>query len=217
MSSAVERIMPGFKNFLGNEHLDGKTIIDIGCGFGTWGHAIRSFVFRGGDKAYLVGCDIFRPFILKNKKYNPYDDLVLCDARHLPFQRKCADIVLSLEMIEHLDKELGFKFLENLDVLSKDRILVSTPYGYLEQHDTDETQFEEHKSVWYAKDFKKKGYIVRKYGIAWNLEALFYKLNLFSILNRIALLESKGNWTGVVLLAEKHPRKTRGVLMECVS
>jgi SAM-dependent methyltransferase len=209
MSSVVERLMAGFQELFFNECFNAKTIIDLGCGFGTWGHTIRSMVIQGGDQAYIVGCDVFRPFLVKNKNYNPYDDLVLCDARFLPFQPKCANIVLSFEMIEHLDKKSGYSFLENLDKLATDRLVLSTPYGYLLQHDTDEILFEEHKSVWSDKDFEKKGFKVRKSGIGLNLEMAFGKHSMLNIINKIALLKSKNKWTGIMILAEKHKEKQK--------
>jgi len=181
-----------------------KTIIDFACGFGTWGHTIRSMVVQGGDKAYIIGCDIFKKFLNKNKKYNPYDDLVLCDGRYLPFQSKCANMVLCFEMIEHLDKKTGYTFIADLDDLTKDRLVLSTPNGYLEQHDIGEMQFEEHKSIWLEKDFLQEGFNVRKYGTGLNLEFIFRKLRIFDTINRIELLISRNKFIGVMIVAEKN-------------
>jgi SAM-dependent methyltransferase len=212
MSSAVERLMAGFQELFFSEHFEGKTIIDLGCGFGTWGHTIRSMVIQGGNRAYIVGCDIFRPFLVRNKKYNAYDDLVLCDARYLPFQPKSADIVLSFEMIEHMNKTSGIAFLISLDHLSKDRIVLSTPCGFLEQHDISETLFEEHKSFWSDKDFAENGFQVRKYGLGLNMELAFRSFNVLSLIYKVALLRSRNKWKGVMLMAEKRQRKHSGLL-----
>ena len=208
MSSAVERLMAGFQELFFSEHFEGKTVVDLGCGFGTWGHTIRSMIIQGGNHAYIIGCDIFRPFLVRNKKYNAYDELVLCDARCLPFQQKSADIVLSFEMIEHMDKNSGIAFLISLDNLCKDRIVLSTPCGFLEQHDIDETLFEEHKSSWVDKDFSENGFQVRKYGLGLNMESTFRSFNILSLIYRFSLMRSRNKWKGYMLMAEKRQQKS---------
>jgi SAM-dependent methyltransferase len=196
--------MAGFQEKFFSQDFTGKVVIDFACGFGTWGHTIRSMAIQGGDKAYIVGCDAFKPFLAKNKAYNPYDDLVLCEAHHLPFQEKCADIVLCFEMIEHMDKAAGYNFLANLDSLARERLVLSTPNGYMEQHDTGDLEFEEHKSFWLSKDFEQAGFTVRKCGMGLNWEFKFRSLGLSNAIDRVELLRSKGKWNGVMLVAEKN-------------
>lgn len=204
MSSAVERLMAGFQEIFFSEDFNDKVVIDFACGLGTWGHTIRSMIIQGGDKAYMVGCDVFKPFLIKNKKYNPYDDLVLCDARYLPFQSKCANIVLCFEMIEHMDKDEGLDFLSELDNLSMDRLVLSTPSGYMEQHDQCGVQFEEHKSFWLDKDFKRKGFRVRKYGFGLNMESTLQNLKLTGVITKVHYLRYRNKWNGLMILAEKN-------------
>jgi SAM-dependent methyltransferase len=204
MSSAVDRLMAGFQETFFREDFEGETIIDFACGFGTWGHTIRSMIIQGGDKAYIVGCDVFKPFLVKNKKYNPYDDLVLCDAHYLPFQNKCANVVLCFEMIEHMDKSSGYTFLSDLDNLAKDRLVLSTPNGYMEQDNAGELQFEEHKSFWLDKDFQQNGFCVKKFGMGINLEFTFRNLRITNVMDKIDRLRSRNRWNGVMLLAEKN-------------
>lgn len=94
--------------------LEGKIILDFACGDGRWGHKIRSCVWLSGDKTYLMGVDIFLPYLKSLKKYNPYDALVQCDVRSLPFKEGYVDVVITLEILEHMKTEDGYKFIENL-------------------------------------------------------------------------------------------------------
>ncbi len=207
LSSAVDKLMAGFQGTFFKEDFTDKVIVDFACGFGTWGHTIRSMIFQGGDGAYLVGCDVFRPFLVKNKKYNPYDDLVVCDGRYLPFREKCANIVLCFEMIEHMDKGEGLTLLVNLENMAKDKLVLSTPNGFMEQHNPDKIQFEEHKSFWLDKDFERNGFRVLKTGKGLEWEFFMRNFRLINAIDRIELLRSKNKWNGVMLIAEKNLSK----------
>ena len=199
--------MPGFQSVFFQEDFSEKIIIDFACGFGTWGHVIRSMIFQGGDKAYMVGCDVFKAFLKKNKKYNPYDDLIVCDARYLPFKEKSANIVLCFEMIEHMDKPEGFTLLSQLDIIAKDKLVLSTPNGFMEQHGTESIQFEEHKSFWLAKDFEQKGFRVLKTGKGLEWESIARSLRLINVIDRLDLLRFRNKWHGIMIVAEKNLSK----------
>lgn len=179
MASAVDRLVPGFMDSLSKElsaGLQEKIIVDLGCGFGIWGHILRSWSHIGGSEAYMIGCDVSLKILQKTKKYNPYDEMIICDIKFLPFREKYVDIIIALEVVEHLNKNEGMKFLISLSTLAREKIVISTPYGLYKQHDTYEYQFEEHKSFWTEKDFTKAGYNVNKYGIGLNLEVFFKKI-----------------------------------------
>ena len=83
-----------------NNELNGdmKSCLDIGCGRGRFEY-LKHF--------YSIGCDIHQPTLLEGRKRGYYNDLVKCDACHLPFKQKSFDTVLSTELLEHLDKTDG--------------------------------------------------------------------------------------------------------------
>lgn len=180
-----------------------KKVADFGCGFGRWGHIIRSEVDRGGNDAFLVGCDVFRPTIGQAKKYSPYDDLVICDVRKPPFKEKAFDITIACEVIEHMEKNEGKKFLSKLEELTREKVIISTPFGLFEQGTIRNNSFEIHKSGWIPQDFLKKGYQTLKCGIGVDMEDKANKLKIYSMLNRVLYFRSKNTWKGTMLFATK--------------
>jgi len=112
-------------------------IINLGCGLG------RHYY----DKNAL-NVDIWKPYVQKMKPS------ILADVRYLPFKPKIADLVLLLEVIEHLTKEEGLKLIKELEVITKDGILVSTPNKFIKQSQIDNNPYQIHKSFWLQSEFK---------------------------------------------------------------
>ena len=157
--------VPYFERLLRNVlklNLRGKIILDCGCGYGRWGHTIRSCVWNlSGDRAYVIGIDIFFPYLKIVKKYNPYDDLVQCDVRFLPFKKACIDVVIAFEILEHMKKEDGYKFIENLKKVSKQSVIISAPVGRWEQGITNNNPFQIHRSTWWPSELERLGFHTR--------------------------------------------------------
>lgn len=66
---------------------------------------IKSIVERDDfklSKTYLVGIDIYKPYLDVAKKF--YHDVVLGYVRFLPFRMKNIDVIIETELIEHLPK-----------------------------------------------------------------------------------------------------------------
>ena len=108
-------------------NLTSKVVLDCACGHGILGYLVRSE--KNGDKAYLVGFDLRKFYVKYCKKHRIYNDIVLADARHLPFRRKSFDIILAVEIVEHLEEKDGNIFLDEVDVLCREVAIVSTPNG----------------------------------------------------------------------------------------
>jgi len=78
------------------------------------------------------------------------------------FVDRSFDLVIATDLIEHLNKEEGLKFIENLEIITKSAIVIFTPNGFL---DTEKYQsadvhsdLDVHKSGWTEEDFKKLGF-----------------------------------------------------------
>ena len=181
--------------------LNGKTVLDLACGYGLWGHIIRAAADNGGTDCYLVGCDIWRPYLAISKKYKAYDDFVLCDVKHLPFNDHSVDFAVSFEVIEHLSKTDAYNYLRQLKSISK-KVLISTPAGYYPQDEMRGNKYEKHISAWNETDFRKAGYHVCKTGFGIDIERFCRKLHLTGVLQILAALIAKGSWSGFMLIAE---------------
>lgn len=138
-----------------------KKALDCGCGRGYWGYLMRSG--RGGDQAYIVGLDITKEYLDFCKKYRIYDDVVLSNVAKLPFRNQVFDVTIAVDMIEHLPKTEGQDFLIQLDSVTKERIIVTTPNGHWPQ--TQRIAGEVHRSEWHITDFKERGYRMHGLGL----------------------------------------------------
>jgi len=152
-----------------------KSILDCGCGRGIWGYLIREKFFE--KTIYLVGVDLHKPYLEFCKKYRVYDDLVNADISALPFRQKSFDIVIGIEVIEHIPKEKGASFLEVIESIAKKKVIITTPNGYKAQGAFNYTNTENHRSGWQTHDFKKRNY--RVHGIGIRLSHLCDNLKTF--------------------------------------
>lgn len=69
------------------------------------------------------------------------------------------DLILFIDVIEHLDKEDGKIFLKKLITKSKN-VIVGTPKGFTPQDDVFGNELERHRSGWLPSDFKSRDDIV---------------------------------------------------------
>jgi len=139
-----------------------QTVLDIGCGRGVPAH----LVLRRCSHYYLVGLDIFEPYVRECQKSGSHEALILGDARRLPFSKsKPFDIVFLVEVIEHLDKQEAQQVLEAAEEICRKQIILTAPVGFLRQQAYDSNLYQEHKSAWNPAEFKRMGYKVRGVGI----------------------------------------------------
>ncbi len=139
-----------------------KSILDVGCGFGQ----PMSFLNRH-KQFFVVGADIFKPYLMKCREQGNHDNLVMCDVRHLPFKDKSFDAVVSMELLEHLEKDEGDKLLRDFEAISRHQIIISTPVGKYEQHTYHDNPYQEHRCIRTPSQFTQLGYQVRGHGLPY--------------------------------------------------
>lgn len=137
-----------------------RSILDVGCGDGE----PMKFINRR-RRFYAVGADIFEPYLQDCRRQENHGDLVRCDVRHLPFQAKSFDVVLCMELLEHLDEAAGRNLIGRLEEIARRRVIISTPAGKHEQHEYDDNPHQEHKHIWHPAEMKRLGYEVRGHGL----------------------------------------------------
>ena len=137
-----------------------KSILDIGCGEGE----PMKFINRH-KRFYTVGVDVFEPYIDECKRQGTHNEYVLCDVQNLPFPRKSFDIVLCMELLEHLEREAGQKLLETMEEIACKQVIISTPVGAYKQYAYDENPHQEHRTIWGPDELRKRGYKVKGCGI----------------------------------------------------
>mgnify|MGYP000318422186 CR=1 FL=1 len=117
-------------DFLGNEALSGKVVLDIGCGFG-WLERKASAV----KCAKIIGIDIDEENIQRLIAENTFAEVsfLKASAIDLPFKEESFDTVVSLEVMEHIPKGKERKYFhEAYRVLKKGgTFCLSTPNDHV--------------------------------------------------------------------------------------
>lgn len=138
----------------------GQTILDLGCGKGE----PMRFINRR-NQFYCVGADIFGLHLSEAKEQASHHDYVLCDIQRLPVKEKTFDVVLCLEVLEHLSGEDGQKLLKDMEGIARRQVIVSTPLGRYKQGTYDKNPYYEHKYIWSPEQLRKLGYKVKTMGL----------------------------------------------------
>lgn len=163
--------------------VEGSIVLDVGCGRGKWGYLLKVDYWytkagrRKNKLDYVVGTDLHPEYLGFGKYHRIYDDLVLCDARHLPFRSHVFDTVLLLEVIEHMVKSEGIRSLKEVERVASRLVLVSTPSFFMRQEVKDDNIFQKHLSKWSIKDFIRLGYSIH-FG-SFPLERIYNYLQYF--------------------------------------
>ena len=134
------------------------TILDIGCGAGQPAKFLKS-----RRTLSIVGVDIWLPALRQAQQTGSHDASVLADIRHLPFRSKSFDVVLALEVIEHLEKEASSEIIRRMEGIARKQVILTTPVGEQEQGTCKGNPHQEHKCFWNPIEIRKQGYKVRGY------------------------------------------------------
>lgn len=138
---------------------DCSTILDAGCG------DAKRVEFLRQPGRYLIGVDLSIHTLNSARTEGIHDDFILCDVRALPFRDASFDLVLSLELIEHLPAEDGAKIIERFEQLAKKETVIGTPVGFAETEEGLFSELDIHQSGWIPSEFYLRGYSVRGFGI----------------------------------------------------
>jgi SAM-dependent methyltransferase len=113
-----------YRRVLGLVRITGaRQILDVGCGEGFTLRRLR----QEGMRAAMVGIDYSSAALAWAQAQNiTHTPVSVADAYHLPFPNNSFDLVLCLEVLEHLpDSTLG---LSELLRVARDHVMVSVPY-----------------------------------------------------------------------------------------
>lgn len=137
---------------------DSITVLDVGCGL--------SFKSKYIPASIRVGVDIYPEYFKYIKSDVPYS-VIKYDIRKLNeiFLPKSFDVVIAMDVIEHLEKKEGFELLKQCETIARKAVVIETPLGYIPQnidilgYGGDEWQT--HRSGWIHNDFSRRGYKVK--------------------------------------------------------
>lgn len=114
-----KRLRIVYGKLLEKNDIKGKKFLEIGCGLGYFSKE----AFKLG--ARVTGVDIGPKLIKISKKKTPNASFIVADASSLPFKNETFDVVLSTEVIEHINKQV-IVIKEMFRVLKKGGVLIIT-------------------------------------------------------------------------------------------
>lgn len=82
----------------------------------------------------------------------------------MPFRDKSIDVSVAIEVIEHLNKSDGIKMIQEIDRVTKNRAILTTPNGF-QQVFLASNIYEIHRSGWTASELREFGFKVRGIGV----------------------------------------------------
>lgn len=156
------------KNIFSGENLwpwkDGSvgTVLDVACGLSLKSKFIPADI--------RVGVDIYDKYFDHIESNVPYV-VIKHDVTKLEeiFTPKSFDVVIALDIVEHLEKDDSLKMIKMLEKIARKAVIIETPKGFVPQnidilgHGGDE--FQTHRCGWEVEEFNDMGYhtVVRDY------------------------------------------------------
>lgn len=129
-----------------------ESCLEVGCGGDS---PARMLVFKR-----YVGVDAYAPPIEEAKQRDPQGEYHVGRAESLQFPDKSFDCVIALDLIEHLEKGDGFRFIEECRRVARRKVILFTPNGFLPQKSRN-GDLNEHLSGWDAEEMRSLGFRVR--------------------------------------------------------
>ncbi|GMW00029.1 MAG: hypothetical protein AMXMBFR84_11670 [Candidatus Hydrogenedentota bacterium] len=141
-------------------HLNPRSVLDVGCGFGTWGFLCRMHLdIHPGRvqmekwQARIDGIELFEPYIQAHQRAL-YTSIRIADIRDVAPTLDRYDLVIAGDVIEHLNKDEGIAVLHHLYNAAQGALLVNIPIGEGWDHPEQYgNPGELHRSQWMPEDF----------------------------------------------------------------
>ncbi|MCE7698078.1 MAG: class I SAM-dependent methyltransferase [Methanobacterium paludis] len=135
-------------------------VLDVGCGDNS--------PIQYCNIPFSVGLDLFEPYIQRSKEKGIHDQYVKSDIRYANFEPDSFDLVICMDVIEHLTKKESLILMENMDMWAKKKVIVYTTNGYVSQDEYDSNPLQKHRSGWTVPELRNLGYNI--YGMyGWKM------------------------------------------------
>ena len=141
------------------------SVLDIGIGFGKYGFLSREYtdIYHGNHfewKTIIDGIEGFEKYITKLQRII-YDNIYMGDATKIIRTLGMYDLILSIDMLEHVEKDLGVVLLQDIMNHSKHAIISLPMYPSKQDVGKYRNKFGPHRSVWTEKELDKFGEVIK--------------------------------------------------------
>lgn len=146
----IVSIFPGLPDF--------SSVLDVGCGLSLKSKFIKADI--------RVGVDIFPEYFNHIEAEVPYV-VIKYDATRLHeiFVPKSFDLVIALDIIEHIEKSDAIFMIRELEKIARKAVILETPEGFVPQNidilGWGGDRYQTHRSGWEKKELEDMGYEVR--------------------------------------------------------
>jgi hypothetical protein len=142
-----------------------QSILDVGVGFGKWGHLFREYTDileaehdparyrRKHWRVRIDGIEGHAAYLTPMHRFL-YNRIHVGDAAQLLPKLGRYDLIFLGDIIEHFDKPAGRTLLEAALARAAKAVMVTTPKFETAQEDLCGNELERHRSLWSAKDFR---------------------------------------------------------------
>lgn len=125
-------------------------VLDVGPGWGKYAVLLREYV---DPEISVVGLEAWNPYIRKHRLDRLYDPILQGDVCDQTSEYLASfDVVMMVDVIEHIDKEAGTELLARMPTW----LVVSTPRDFF-HNPAGLPPTEKHRSHWTIEDFEETG------------------------------------------------------------
>ena len=153
-SSLITKIIPTLPRLLEKSLIDCETLLDLGCG-------PSSPIGKINHNAFTTGVDGFEPYIDEARSNATHNVYYCGNVLDMEFDENSFDVVILIDVIEHLIEEDAIKILVLASKWAKKKVIVNTPNGFVKQHALDGNPLQEHLSGWPNSKMKSMGFTTR--------------------------------------------------------
>jgi hypothetical protein len=142
-----------------------KSVLDIGIGFGKYGFLSREYtdVYHGNQlewKTRIDGIEGFERYVTKLQRII-YDNIYIGDATEIIKTLGMYDLILSVDMLEHLEKDQGIVLLHDIREHSKQSIVSLPMYPSKQRYGKYKNKFGPHRSIWIEEELTQFGKVLK--------------------------------------------------------
>jgi SAM-dependent methyltransferase len=152
LRTLYQHIFPLWIKHLIKEFDKDDTVLDLGCG--------KNSPLQHLKVIFSVGVDSFYPYLEESRQKLIHNAYIYADIKSIEFMPKSFDVVIALDVLEHLDRTNGYKLIQKMELLARKKIILFCPNGYVNQDEYDCNPGQKHLSAWNTDDLRKLGFKV---------------------------------------------------------
>ena len=146
-----ESIFPTHVSVLKKELKDCQSVLDLGCGPDSPLQYCKNI-------KHSIGVEAFQPYLDESQKKGIHNEYIKKNIGEIEFEENSFDAVILMEVIEHMEENVGLEVLKKIEFWARKKVIISTPNGFFPQKIVDKNPMQVHLSGWDTKKMKSLGF-----------------------------------------------------------